>query len=75
MANGICDGILTLYSLYYNETRTHLGLGKDAATTIRPTVWDYYRDTNLVWIASSLRADVIFGNDKPHYGCGAVFNV
>ena len=22
--------ILTLYSLYYNETRTHLGLGKDA---------------------------------------------
>jgi len=21
---------LTLYSLYYNETRTHLGLGKDA---------------------------------------------
>ena len=23
-------GILSLYSLYYNETRTHLGLGKDA---------------------------------------------
>jgi len=22
--------ILTLYSVYYNETRTHLGLGKDA---------------------------------------------
>jgi len=22
--------VLTLYSLYYNETRTHLGLGKDA---------------------------------------------
>jgi len=22
--------ILTLYSLYYNETRTHLGLAKDA---------------------------------------------
>jgi hypothetical protein len=22
--------ILTLYSLYYNETRTHLGLSKDA---------------------------------------------
>jgi hypothetical protein len=22
--------ILTLYSLYYNETHTHLGLGKDA---------------------------------------------
>jgi hypothetical protein len=29
----ILDGMdvpLTLYSLYYNETRTHLGLGKDA---------------------------------------------
>ena len=23
-------GVLILYSLYYNETRTHLGLGKDA---------------------------------------------
>jgi transposase InsO family protein len=23
-------GVLTLYSLYYNETRTHLGLAKDA---------------------------------------------
>jgi transposase InsO family protein len=23
-------GVLTSYSLYYNETRTHLGLGKDA---------------------------------------------
>src|SRR5262249_51933363 len=23
-------GVLTLYSLYYNEARTHLGLGKDA---------------------------------------------
>jgi hypothetical protein len=23
-------GVLTLYSPYYNETRTHLGLGKDA---------------------------------------------
>jgi transposase InsO family protein len=23
-------GVLTLYSFYYNETRTHLGLGKDA---------------------------------------------
>jgi Integrase core domain len=22
--------VLTLYSLYYNDTRTHLGLGKDA---------------------------------------------
>src|SRR5215813_6752769 len=27
---GPIPGTLTLYSLYYNETRTHLGLGKDA---------------------------------------------
>ena len=32
---------LTSYSLYYAETRTHLGLSKDAAaTTSRPTIWD-----------------------------------
>ena len=30
--DGCCLGtrVLTLYSLYYNETRTHLGLSKDA---------------------------------------------
>jgi len=27
---GHLRGVLTLYSLYYNQTRTHLGLGKDA---------------------------------------------
>jgi integrase-like protein len=27
-------GVLTLYSLYYNETRTHLGLGKDAPLAV-----------------------------------------
>ena len=30
--------ILTLYLLYYNETRTHLGLGKDAPPR-RPVQW------------------------------------
>src|SRR5262249_19378396 len=55
--------ILALYSLYYNETRTHLGLGKDrAVTTVRPTV----HRTNLVRIASSLRADMIFGKGRFH---------
>jgi hypothetical protein len=29
-APGYLRGVLTLYSLYYNETRTHLGLAKDA---------------------------------------------
>ena len=56
---------LTLYSLYYNETRTHLGLEKDApATTSHPTIWDYHRHTDLVRVASSLRPDMIFGKDR-----------
>ena len=55
---------LSLYSLYYNETRTHPGVGQGrAATTIRPTIWDHYRHTNLVRI-SSLREDMIFGKDR-----------
>src|SRR5205807_8784589 len=57
--------ILTLYSLYYNETRTHLGLGKDApATTAHRAIWDHRHHTNLVRVASSLRADMIFGKDS-----------
>jgi hypothetical protein len=38
-----------LYSLYYNETRTHLGLDKDGPLRVRT--------------ASSLRADMIFRKD------------
>jgi hypothetical protein len=61
---GPIPGTLTLYSLYYNETRTHPGVGQGrAATTIRPTIWDHIRYTALVRIASSLRADMIFGKD------------
>src|SRR6266404_208800 len=57
--------ILTLYSLYYNETRTHLGLGKDAPLgPIHRAIWDHRHHANLVRIASSLRADMIFGNDN-----------
>ena len=35
-----------------------------AATTSRPTIWDHRHYTNLVRIASSLRADMIFGKDR-----------
>ena len=39
--------------------------GLDAVvTTVRPTIWDYRHHTNLVRIASSLRADMIFGKDR-----------
>jgi hypothetical protein len=31
--------VLTLYSLYYNETRTHLGLGKDAPVLAQISTW------------------------------------
>src|SRR3979409_394830 len=56
--------ILTLYSLYYNETRTHLGLGKDAPLRRSVQRSGHCRHTNLVRIASSLRADMIFGKDS-----------
>jgi hypothetical protein len=56
--------ILTLYSLYYNETRTHLGLGKDVPLGRHMERLDDRHDTNLVRIASLLRADMIFGKDR-----------
>jgi len=40
-----------------------VGQGR-AAATIRPTIWDPYRHTNLVRVASLLRADMIFGKDR-----------
>ena len=57
--------VLTSYSVYYNETRTHLGLGKDAplgrAVERSGTVVSH---TGSVRITSSLRADIIFGKDS-----------
>jgi transposase InsO family protein len=45
-------GVLTLYSLYYNETRTHLGLGKDRpGRTSRRAIRDHRHHTNLVRLA------------------------
>jgi transposase InsO family protein len=57
--------VLTSYSLYYNETRTHLGLAKDAP--LRRAVQrsgTIIHHTNLVRIASSLCTDMIFGKDR-----------
>jgi transposase InsO family protein len=57
--------VLTFYSLYYNETRTHLGFKQGRAdTTSRPTSWGDRHRASLVRIASSLRADIIFGKDN-----------
>jgi transposase InsO family protein len=56
--------VLTLYSLYYNETRTHLGLSKDVPLgRAIPAIGDRHRHASSIWIASSLRADMIFGKD------------
>jgi transposase InsO family protein len=54
--------VLTAYSHYYNGTRTHLGLGKDARTG-EPSS----ESGSLSQSPSSLRTDMIFGRDKP---CG-----
>jgi hypothetical protein len=44
-------------SLYYRETRTHLGLARTPplGRSVQP-IWDHHEHTNLVRIASSLRA-------------------
>lgn len=57
--------VLTLYSLYYNQTRTHLGLSKDT-----PLGRAVQRSGSVVatpilsGLASSLCTDMIFGNDN-----------
>jgi hypothetical protein len=44
------------------------GVGEGhAATTSRPAIWHHHHHNNLVRIASSLRADMIFGKDTYHY--------
>jgi hypothetical protein len=56
---------------------------KHAVAAVRPTIWDHRHHTNLVRIASSLRADTIFGKDtRPmpshlydvSFDCFAVFD-
>ena len=61
--------VLTLYSIYYNKMRTHLGLGQGrAAATSRRTIWNRRRHTNPFRIASSIRPDMIFGKDWHIFG-------
>jgi hypothetical protein len=57
--------ILTLYDSYYNHSRTHLSLYKDAPSG-RAVQRDgnYCRYACSVGATSSLRADMIFGRDK-----------
>jgi transposase InsO family protein len=62
--------ILALYSSYYNQTRTHLALGKDAPLRRAVQARNHYCHSNSVRIASPLRADMIFGKDRGCRGLG-----
>jgi hypothetical protein len=55
--------ILSAYAAYYNQARTHLALRCPLASS-SPTVWCYYRHSDLSWTASPLRPDMIFGKDN-----------
>ena len=50
--------LLRSYLNYYNETRTHLSLNKDAliSRAIRP--WSHIRPSGPGWIASPIRTDL-----------------
>ena len=56
--------ILALYSSRYNQMRTHLALRKDAPLRRAIRIRNHHYHTNSVRIASSLRADMIFGKDR-----------
>jgi hypothetical protein len=61
--------ILALYSSYYNEAPHALVIGQGCSPTAScPRVGSHYCHTNSVRIASSLRADMIFGKDSPRDG-------
>ena len=57
--------VLKSYSVYYNETRTHLGLGKDTPLP-RPIqrTGTIAATPILSGLHHSLRADMIFGRDR-----------
>jgi hypothetical protein len=52
--------VLKSYSIYYNETRTHLGLSKDT-----PLPRPIQRTGSIA--AKPLRADMIFGRDSAYF--------
>ena len=57
--------VLTLYSLYYNGDAHAFGAeqGRTARTSYS-AIGDRHRHASSNWIASSLRADMIFGRDS-----------
>ena len=57
--------VLTAYADYYNSVRTHLGIAKDAPIH-RPMQASRRHHKPLITrgIASSIRADLVFGRDN-----------
>ena len=62
-ASGICGRSCLVFS-YYNETRTHLSLDKDAPLPRAIQRADYCRYAHSVRAAPSVRGDMIFGKDR-----------
>jgi transposase InsO family protein len=57
--------ILSAYTAYYNQARTHLALQKRCALApSSPTFWRHCRHSDLGWAASPIRPDIIFGKDR-----------
>ena len=56
--------ILTSYASYYNESRTHLSLHKDAPRGRAVQDTKHCRYARSVGATSSLRADMISGKDR-----------
>jgi transposase InsO family protein len=56
--------MLASYSSYYNESRTHLALEKDAPLASYPEVRSDHHHANSFRTAPSLCADMIFGRDR-----------
>src|SRR5229473_3620109 len=65
--------MLASYSSYYNESRTHLALEKDAPLASYPEVRSDHHHANSFRTAPSLCADMIFGRDTDpcQYPCMA----
>src|SRR5262249_23853646 len=57
-------GLEFVFALLQRDAHT-LGVGQGrTATTSRPTIRDHRYHASLVWIASQIRPDMIFGKDK-----------
>ena len=57
--------LFVVRTIAFQQLFAFLVLGHEPARTTHRAIWDHRHHTNLVRIASLLRADMIFGNDRP----------